>query len=273
MFDPEIHWSPVEPYCRFFADPFFLCKRDGEYNIIAEELNFKEDYGKITLLTFNESFQRVRTKIELDLQQHLSYPFIFTENNKTYIFPESGDSGKLHCYEYDIVEGKIFFLKTILDFPFIDPTILKCHNTYWIFGTLPGKSTSDNLVIYFSDNLLGPYKKHPKNPIKKSVNGSRPAGNFINVDGILYRPSQNCLNRYGESISIFKVLLLNETEYREELYMNIEINKKSILNRGIRTIHTINAFENIIVVDGAKRLFAPFFKIRLWLKRRFKNKN
>jgi hypothetical protein len=267
-FDPDIFWSPIEPYERFFADPFFLSKSNGQYYIMAEELDIKKNYGKISLLTFNDSFRKIEEKILLDTKCHLSYPFIFLENNKTYVFPEAAKSGGLPCYEYDKVEKKLIFLQNVIEDPVIDPTVLKYNNKYWIFGTLPGKNACGNLLIFFSDNILGPYKQHPKNPLTNSQNGSRPAGNFINVDGILYRPSQNCGNRYGESITIHKLNVLNENEYKEEFYMQLTINKKNSLNRGIHTIHTINAVQGLIVVDGAKRLFAPLFKTKQWVKKR-----
>lgn len=207
----------------------------------------------------------------LDTKFHLSYPFIFRENNRVYVFPEAGQSGKLTCYEYEPVKQELNYLCEIIDLPLIDPTILKYNDKYWIFGTLAGSQASRNLFIFYSDNMMGQYRQHPENPVTDSLNGSRPAGNFIKIDGILFRLAQNCENRYGESITIFKVNRLDENHYEEEEYMKLEINKEKYLNRGVCTMHTLNIMENIIVVDGKKRIFYPIAKSRYYLLNGVKN--
>lgn len=269
-FDPDIQWLPIEQFRRFFADPFILGKKDNALYILAEEFNYKENYGKILLLTFDESFRKKNEKVVLDTQSHLSYPYVYRENNRIYVFPEAGNSGKLSCYEYDPEQQKLIFLQAIIDLPLKDSTVLKYNGKYWIFATLGGENAHRKLFIFFSDNIMGPYEQHSENPVTDSLNGSRPAGNFIQVDGCLFRPAQNCENRYGESITINKVSVLNENNYREEPYMQIAINKEKKLNKGIQTIHTINAFGNIIVTDGEKRAFYPFSKFKCWLIKRFK---
>jgi hypothetical protein len=269
-FDPDIKWMPIEAFQRFVADPFFCEKEGKEIHIMAEEFKFEKDYGKITLLTFNEALEKVGEKELLDTHCHLSYPFSFRENNRIYVFPESGKSGKLSCYEYDPKAQKLIFLQSVVNLPLIDSTIVKYENKYWLFGTLFGGNSSRKLMIYFSDNLMGPYKEHPKNPVTDSLNGSRPAGNFINIKGNLFRPAQNSANHYGESITIYRVNILNEEEYKEEVYMQIAINRKKTANSRFRTIHTINEMQGVIVVDGAKRVFSPYCKLKYWLKRRFR---
>lgn len=269
-FNPDIKWSPIEPFRRFYADPFFYASGNEKY-ILAEEFDYRENYGKISLLFFDESLNLKSSKVLLDTQSHLSYPFIFEENNRTYIFPEAGKSGKLSCYEFEPKKQELSFLKTIIDFPVMDPTVLKHNNKYWIFGTMYGENARRNLFIFFSDNILGPYELHPGNPVTDSLNGSRPAGNFINVDGTLFRPAQNCENRYGESITLNKITELNEINYREEPHMVIEVNKKNKRNKGIQTIHTINILDNLIVVDGQKRKFTPFSALKKLVLKAFTN--
>ena len=86
---------------------------------------------------------------------------------------------------------------------------------------------------------------------------SRPAGNFIEVDDNIYRPTQNCSNFYGESLVINKVNVLNEDIFKEEPYMTISINEKNLNNNRIHTIHTINVLDDIIAIDGQKWTFSP----------------
>ena len=116
--------------------------------------------------------------------------------------------------------------------------------------------------------MLGPYVPHPENPVKDSSNGTRPAGNFIEVDGTFYRPSQNCENKYGESITINKINVLNELSFNEEPYMLITINKENQRKHKVHTIHTINALDDIIAVDGMKWIFSPFDQWKKYLRDR-----
>jgi hypothetical protein len=268
-FDPDINWIKLKSHDKIIADPFFLDSKDGNYKIIYEELIYKDNYGKISIMSVDENLRKVNQKMVLDTKSHLSYPFVFKENNKTYVFPESKQNGKFSCYEYDSINETLNFSQDILEIPLLDSTIIKHNNKYWIFGTI-SKDTEYYLHLFFSDCLLGPYLPHPDNPVKSGLNGTRSAGNFIEVDGILYRPSQNCENDYGESITINKVSELNEINFIEEPYMSICINTKNKNNDGVHTIHTINVMDNIIVVDGIQWCFRPIYQIKYIAKRKFK---
>jgi hypothetical protein len=269
-FDPDVNWLFVESYDKYYADPFLLVSNDENFKILLEEFSFDDDYGKISLVTLDKSFIQVNHKILLDTKSHLSYPFIFAENDKIFVFPEAAQSGKLSCYEYNPVNESFIFLQDILDLPLRDSSILKKDNKYWIFGTLCENDTDYKLHVFFSDSLLGPYVSHPGNPVKSGLDGTRSAGNFIEIDGIIYRPSQNCKKEYGESITINKVTELNEINVIEESYLNICINKKNRYNHGMHTIHTINALENIIIVDGVHWTFSPIIQLKTFLRNRRK---
>lgn len=261
-FDPDITWLFANSYEKYYADPFIMISGNGEFKILHEEFPYQTDYGVLSLVTLDKNFRPVDYKNLLDTKSHLSYPFYFTENNKTYIFPEAGQSGRLSCYEYDPVNETMSFLKDIINLPLRDSTILKKDNKYWIFGTIGETATGYKLYIFCSDNLLGPYTAHRNNPVKDGLNANRPAGNFIEVDGVIYRPTQNCKNFYGESITINKVTELTEGNFSEEPYLDIVINQKNKHNPGIRTIHTINVVGNYIVVDGLKWTFSPYKQLK-----------
>lgn len=264
-FDLNINWLPKKSFDKFYADPFPLVSNNGNFKILYEEFKFGEDYGKISLLTLDKSFNQVNNKVLLDTKSHLSYPFVFIENNKTYVFPEAGKSGKLSCYEYDPVHESINFVEDILNLPLRDSTILKHDGKYWIFGALSENYSNYKLYVFFSESLLGPYVLHPGNPINGGLNGIRSAGNFIEVDGIIYRPTQNCKNKYGESITINKIIELNEINVVEEPYLTISINKKNRKNYRMHSIHTINVMDNIIAVDGEYWTFAPIRQLKNFL--------
>jgi hypothetical protein len=151
--------------------------------------------------------------------------------------------------------------------PLLDSTVLKFDGKYWIFGIVKVDETNYELMIFYSKDLLGPFTGHPLNPVKKGLDGTRPAGNFIQINGGLFRPAQNCRNTYGESITIFKINQLNEFEFKEEIFMNVNITSHNPKNRGIHSIHTLNVLDDLFVIDGQRWIFAPVYRLKSNLKK------
>ena len=272
-FDPEIKWLFARDLSKYYADPFILHADGNQFTILVEEFSYKSDYGILSQLTLDRNRKLIKHKVLLDTGSHLSYPFFVTENNRTYIFPEAGMSGKLSCYEYDHQNECLIFVKDILDLPLRDATILKKDGKYWIFATINEGRSNYWLHVFYSDNLLGPYTAHRKNPIKSGLNGNRGAGQFIEVDGTFYRPTQNCINAYGESITLNKIVELNESEVVENAYFDIVVGNMKKANSGMYTIHTINVIDNNIVVDGIKWTFSPLIQLKSFINRRMRSKS
>jgi hypothetical protein len=264
--DLSFEWLPLKDKTVSYADPFIFKTDDGLINILFERVSTYNLDGKISLMVSDGLPGSIMEKTVLDSKEHLSYPLVYKENGKIYVFPESALSGSLCCYEFDTAQRILINKKEIINLPLLDATILKHAGKYWLFATRIGKEAYSDLHIFYADNLLGPYTPHAGNPVKKNLHGSRPAGNFIEVDGTIYRPAQNCSNYYGESIAINKLKTLTTTEFEEEEYMIIEPNKNDEFNYGI---HTINAVDDIIIVDGQKSYFEPVNQLNRKLKKVF----
>lgn len=262
-------WFPVGNAATSIADPFIFKGTDGVLNVLYEDFSMVnlEKYGTIRLAKLNEDFDPIFNKEILDTKTHLSYPFIFSENGKTYVIPESRQAGKVYCYEYDFEKDELVNRRILVDnLPLLDSTILQHDNKYWLFATYGDhKFEHSKLYIYYADSLFGEYKPHKKNPVKYDLKGSRPGGNFIRVGNELYRPAQNCEDYYGKSLIINKVLKLNESEYEEVEHMELNQRSDSKFNGGI---HTINIAGDVIIVDGIKMVFNPFLKLKLFLNKK-----
>ncbi len=267
-FDPDIIWLFKNSYNKIYGDPFFIRSEDGKIDIIMEVLQFEGDYGRLALLTLDEEFRISKFKILLDTKSHLSYPFVFKEDGRYFLFPESSKNGRLSCYEFDPVAERLIFLRDVLEFPLLDSTIIKKSGMYWVFGVLTDDNAGYEEHVFYSDNLLGPYKGHPANPVKRGLDGTRSAGSFIEVDGAIYRPAQNCEKEYGDSITIYKINELNDKRVSEEPYMNIEINRSNRHNDGMFKIHTINYMNDLILVDGKNWTFSPFRQLVNYLRKK-----
>ena len=261
----KFKWLPIENKNKFYADPFIFKSGINEYSILFEEYDYRTQYGKISMGTLNRKFEVIDTKTVIDTKSHLSYPAIFIQNGEMYVFPESSKSGKLSVYQYDFKTNNLVYKKDIINLPLIDSTILKYNNKYWIFSTMLDNSIKQKLYIHYSDSLMGPYFPHFQNPVKNNINGSRPAGNLIEVDGILYRPAQNSDKYYGSSITIYKIIYLDENKFIEENYMTITSDESDRFNIGV---HTFNHIDDLIVVDGLTRIFLPFTQLSTFLRKK-----
>lgn len=263
-FDVQFKWLSIEAVTRFFADPFLIKSPKGQLYVIYEDFSNEDQYGKISLSALNENFEPTSTKLVLDTNSHLSYPNVYTHNGKTYIMPESSLSGQIDRYEFDFSSETLINKETIINEPLLDSTITFYQNKYWLFATKRGMHSNNKLYIYHSDSIAGPFLPHIKNPVKDSFYNTRPAGNFIEVDGELYRPTQHSVNYYGKAIVINKINALTEEDFGEEEYLIIPPVKNGKYNFAT---HTLNSTENTIVIDGLRRKFMPFKQLQIFLKK------
>ena len=261
----SFNWLPMEDTGLSWADPFVYKGKNGNVNILFESVSTVKLDGNISLLECDADMNIISSREILNNGFHLSYPFIYQDGEKTFVLPENAFCGSLNSYELQD-NGSLINQKQILSQPVIDPTILKANGRYWLFCTMLGEKSNSDLFIFYSDTIDGTYMAHPKNPVKSDLNGSRPAGAFIEVDGHIYRPAQNCANYYGESITINRIEVLTTTDFAEEAYMTIEPNQNDEFNYGI---HTINAIDNLIIVDGQKSHFQPVQQLSRKLKNIF----
>lgn len=259
----SIQWLSPENNKFSYADPFIFRDKNGGMQVLFESVSTTGLDGKITLMNIDEDLKPVSQKTLLETEAHLSYPFVYRENDKIYVFPENAFSGSLFCYEYDAAKKTLINKKEIIKQPVVDATITKHEGKYWLFCTMVGASRNSDLHIFYADNLMGPYSPHTANPVKKNLHSARPAGSIVEVDGQLYRPSQNCTSFYGESITINKINKLTTNEFDESEHFVITANKSDKFNYGI---HTINYCDGIIIVDGQKKYFQPIRQLFRKLK-------
>lgn len=255
-FRQDFKWIQPSSFGHFYADPFVIKGTGGETLILFEDFLIDENYGNISLMTLDSNFNVTDIKVLLDTGSHLSFPFIFREDNKLYVFPESVRSRKLSCHLLNPVTKTLTPLGDILDLQLYDPAILRFQEKYWLFGSVFENRREYKLHIFVSENITGPYLPHPGNPVRSGLDGIRAAGNFIDVDNEIFRPAQNCAVEYGESMTINRLRVLNSLHFTEEPYMTIKVSRKNLEENNIHNIHTLNVCDDLIVIDGQKWTFS-----------------
>lgn len=235
----------------FWADPFPL-EKAGKTWVFFEEFDMPSQKGKIVAAEWNgENLSEPQPVLEENW--HLSYPFIWQENNETYLIPESGEAHKTFIYQ--AIEFPLQWKKigVLMEGEAYDPTVLKVDDLYWLFvNQRPHEGTSAfvELYAYHSPSLLDPtWTPHALNPLVSDVRSSRPAGRIYEKDGKLYRPAQDSGLRYGYRIKIQEILKLTPTEYSEK---TVEILAPDSSKKMLGT-HTFNFTDKWIFSDGYYR--------------------
>ena len=238
------------PKSDYFADPFVI-STDKDTYLFFEWFSNKNGKADLALAKKSENFE-VYHKIT-DFPEHRSYPYIFDYQGEIYCIPEANQTGKVSLYRY-IETQNIMSLQwdcDLLEGCFVDSTLLIHDNKFYLFTT-PQKQSHTHLLIYVADDLRGPYRPHFNNPVKVDCSNSRMAGKIQNINGDLIRPAQNSTRHYGESITLNKIVQLNEYQYIEETLNEIKPDKNWTYNKGI---HTINSDGGITVFDAKKFTF------------------
>jgi hypothetical protein len=254
-FDEEVKWLKPESPGHFMADPFPVRTKNG-FSIVYEDFDIEANYGNISVMNFDRNLNIESRKVLLDTGSHMSFPFIFDNGGEILVFPESVKAGNVCCYKYDPANQSLHYVCEVVRMPLYDPVVLKKDGRYWLFGSVFENRRDYKLHIFYSENLTGPYKALKGNPVKNGLDETRAAGSFIETEGELFRPTQNCSNEYGESITINRVTRLDETGFSEEPHMIIKAGEREIGENGIHNIHTINVLDDLIILDGMKWTFS-----------------
>lgn len=238
------------PQDRFWADPFVMKKNDLYY-IFIEELIYSENKGKIAVMTMDNEGNYSQPKTILEQDYHMSYPYIFEDNNQMYMIPETAENGTIELYKCLEFPNKWKLESILMDNIYaVDNTIFKHDDKYWLFTNMienDGASSYDELFLFYSDHLLdGNWQPHLSNPILSTVEQSRPAGRIFTKDGKIIRPSQNSSVQYGYSMKLNEIKRLTEQEYQEETISDLlpDWSKKA------RGTHTINHCKNLTIIDA-----------------------
>lgn len=236
-----------------WADPHIVYE-SGLYHIFIEELLHKRKKGHISVIIMNEKGEYGEPKVIIERPYHLSYPFVFKVEDAFFMIPESAENRTIEMYKCIEFPYKWEYHSILMkDIYAVDSTLLFHMKKWWLFANVKENIDSSSLSflhIYYSDDLFsGNWTPHPLNPVVSDTASSRPAGNFIFINGDIYRPSQNCVRKYGYGIVLNKILILNENEYKEEKVNAIEPDK----SKKILATHTFSLGHNLTVVDARKK--------------------
>lgn len=235
------------PKDRLWADPFPVMVR-GRYFIFFEELPFATGKAHISAIEVGRDGPHGEPVRVLERDYHLSYPFLIEHAGELYMVPETAENHTVELYRCVEFPHRWRLERTLLEGArFFDATFHRERDRWWMFvnAAPDGAHPDDELHIFFSASLAGPWREHPRNPVRSDARCARPAGRLYWHDGALHRPAQICVPSYGSGIAIQRVLRLSTRDYAEHEVGRIVPARGD----GIRGLHTLNRAGDLGVLD------------------------
>lgn len=210
---PTLQASDVKDVpAEFVADPFIIV-HENKYYMFFEVLNKASGRGEIGLAISNDGEEWIYEKIVMNEKHHLSYPQVFKAKDEIYMLPETCETKSVLLYKATNFPFEWKIACELFSGKYVDPSIFEYEGKWWIFAGSEG----ENLHLFHSDNLEGPWVEHPQSPIISNNSCiTRPGGRIIVQNSEIYRYTQDGQDYYGKSTRVFKIKKLTETEYEEE---------------------------------------------------------
>jgi hypothetical protein len=244
-----------EPSGRFLADPFAVERADGSgLLILAEDYDWNLARGRIASVEFSDA-KASSPCIQLDLPCHLSYPYLFRHGDRLFCVPEASASGEVRLYALNEKDLGWQLDKVLIEQRrLLDSTIFQFEGRWWLFATDEANGPNLKLHAWFADELHGPWREHPLNPLKTDVRSARPAGRPFLHEGHLYRPAQDCSLVYGGGVALNRIKALTPRSFEEETVRILPPAKEWRYSAGF---HTLCGEGKWTIVDACRSAFVP----------------
>lgn len=240
------------PKDEFWADPFLFSYENIDY-VFFENYSYKTNRGKISCGKVDGQ-QLVNIVDVLDLEYHLSFPFIFEEDGAIYLMPETSENKRLEIYKAIEFPTKWKLVTTafegeqVADAFFFDDA----QNEKWLFVNKQMAETSpmsSELFIYKVDSVeLNTVQPHAQNPVIIDARIARNGGAIFEHENEFYRPSQrNTDGIYGRALNINRIKKLTLETYEEE---NVRIVEPDF-DQNLMATHHLHQTYKSFVIDAA----------------------
>ena len=201
----------------YVADPFML-KTHHTWHLFFEVMNRQTKKGEIGLASSDNGVRWTYRGIVLTEPFHLSYPYVFEWMGDHYMVPESFRAQSIRLYKAVRFPTHWSLVTTLLsEGVFLDPSIFRYHDTWWMFAETNPHHKFDTLRLYYADDLSGPWHEHSQSPvIQGNPHLARPGGRVLVLNDRVIRFAQDCYPVYGTQVRAFEITELTRHHYREK---------------------------------------------------------
>lgn len=260
--DSATEWLPPSVRAEFKADPFGV-RRDGRLMILYEHFSYRANLGFIAAIepsanARGASAGTLGCPVEVGPRPavHLSYPYLIEVEGRLLCIPESHQAHEVGLYEIERFPDKWTKISDLLKgVDVVDATLFRHEGRWWLAGSEPtAHGTACELNLWYSEELCGPYRAHPGNPVKLDVRSARPGGTPFLHEGALYRPAQDCSTTYGGRVIINRIVTLTPTAFEEVPAAVLAPDGNGPYPAGL---HTLSQVGDSTLIDGKRVIFSP----------------
>jgi hypothetical protein len=209
-YDEKNWFSPYSLRNTSSADPFFATDKN-EIFCFFESFQRNRSQGKISMVKFSET-SNLKQKLEVGHFReiivekfHLSFPFIFQQNNRWYILPEASRSGRMPLYSSKSLEGPWNF-DFDLNIPeiLIDSIVFFTGQKFILIGSrrvITDLSGSNVLVAYESLNLKSQWRLIESFYEWSDLSSRNGGFELISLNRFVRYSQSNCMGIYGHHVN------------------------------------------------------------------------
>ena len=243
----EVQWISNGKYTnKWFADPFIMDMNDSSIIILAEEFDYNIQRGRIAKLLVNRKTMTIEDcRILLDLDTHLSFPFIWKVDDEIYVAPENYQSGTWNLYRYNKQTDLLDFVVKLVESPLTDATIFNTKDSNYILSTFEPRPNGSSLFVWELDYMNFPKViSRPLTSIEFNENVARNADGIFLYNNKLIRPAQESNHTYGHAL-VFQVIDIEKGKIECKEMCRL-LSPHPSYREGM---HTFNAYNEAAVVD------------------------
>lgn len=257
-----VTWLDNPGPLQFLADPFAV-ERHGRLHLFVEAYDYRDRRGWIEALVLDDDLQIVERGPALREPWHLSYPFVVEEGEATYMLPEAHRSGGLWLYRAEVFPYRWTRVAQLaLDQVAIDATPVQHEGLWWLFYTPATTRVAKvgELHCAYAETLVGPWRPHPGNPVRRDPASSRPGGRPFTHQGAVVLPVQDCRTTYGGAIRPLTITQLSPTRFEAEA--GAAIKPPAGFEPYAAGLHSWSAAGDLVFIDAKRQLVT---QQSLWL--------
>jgi hypothetical protein len=212
----------------------------------VEEFYYPDYKGRIAKLTVDrKNFSLIKNDTVLELETHLSFPAIFRNDDKIWLYPENSSAGKLTLYQFDVINNTVTPVSALSNEPLTDTVITGCFDKPYLFTTKLPDDSGSVLSIYKAEQRDNGFELAQTVDFKEKI--ARNAGGIFEFNGMILRPAQDCNKGYGKGL-VFQRINYENGKFSFSEYKRFYPNSKKY-NCGLHTFNLSEAHD-IIAVDG-----------------------
>ena len=132
------------------------------------------------------------------------------------------------------------------------PDGVRYQDFWWLFCTDGHSAPDAELHAWYADDIFSTWRPHAGNPIKRDIASARPGGTPFEFNGCLFRPAQDCSERYNGRLVINEIIELSPKHFRERRVSVLEPDGTGLFPDGL---HTASGAGEFTVIDGNRFRF------------------